>query len=55
MVIVNLLTTGSPNLYLAYWLLHFRVGSGLTRVFFFTRKLFSSALVMVPILVTTDS
>ena len=36
-------------------MLHFKVGSGLTRVFsFFTMNLFSSALVMVTILVTTD-
>ena len=37
-------------------MLHYRVGSGLTRVSSFLRmNLFSSKLVMVTILVTTDS
>ena len=38
------------------WVLHFSVGSGETRVFFFfTLKLFSSVSVMVLSLVTTNS
>ena len=34
-------------------MLHFNVGSGETRVSFFTMMAFSPTLVMVPILVTT--
>ena len=38
------------------WLLHYSMGSGVTRVFFFfTVKLFSSVLVMVLSHVTTNS
>jgi len=38
------------------WLLHYSVGSGVTRVFFFfTVKMFSSVLVMVLRHVTTNS
>ena len=38
------------------WLLHYSVGSGVTRVFFsFTVKMFSSVLVMVLVHVTTNS
>ncbi len=51
-MVTILVTLVLSNLYLV---LHYNVGSGLTRVFFFTVKLFSSVLVMDLSHVTANS
>ncbi len=48
--------SSTTDLLACTWLLHYSVGSGVTRVlFFFTVKMFSAVLVMVLSHVTTNS